>query len=67
MLSLCCLPDGELSIQNEDGSLENGQALSSSQASLPSLSELESCSAAGDPCSYDILPTPEIMDGTGTL
>uniref|UniRef100_A0A8D0G3H4 Phosphatase and actin regulator n=1 Tax=Sphenodon punctatus TaxID=8508 RepID=A0A8D0G3H4_SPHPU len=56
--------DGELSIPNEEGSLENGQALSSSQASLPTLSELESCSASGEPCSYDVLPTSEIMDGT---
>uniref|UniRef100_A0A8D0BHH4 Phosphatase and actin regulator n=1 Tax=Salvator merianae TaxID=96440 RepID=A0A8D0BHH4_SALMN len=56
--------DGELSIQNEEGSLENGQALSSSQASLPALSELEQCSVAGDPCTYEALPPPEIMDGT---
>ncbi|XP_062986469.1 phosphatase and actin regulator 1 isoform X3 [Elgaria multicarinata webbii] len=56
--------DGELPIQNEEGSLENGQALSSSQASLPTLSELEPCSASGDSCPYEVLPTPEIMDGT---
>ncbi|CAI5779991.1 Hypothetical predicted protein [Podarcis lilfordi] len=56
--------DGELSIQNEEGSLENGQALSSSQASLPALSELDPCSASVDSCTYEILPTPEIMDGT---
>ncbi|KAF7248605.1 Phosphatase and actin regulator 1 [Varanus komodoensis] len=56
--------DAELPIQNEEGSLENGQALSSSQASLPALSELEPCSASGDSCTYEVLPTPEIMDGT---
>ncbi|KAH0617918.1 hypothetical protein JD844_016662 [Phrynosoma platyrhinos] len=56
--------DGELPIQNEEGSLENGQALSSSQISLPALSELEPCSASGDSCTYEVLPTPEIMDGT---
>ncbi|XP_054841334.1 phosphatase and actin regulator 1 [Eublepharis macularius] len=56
--------DGELPIQNEEGSLENGQTLSSSQASLPALSELEPCSASGDSGTYDMLPTPEIMDGT---
>ncbi|XP_028593543.2 phosphatase and actin regulator 1 isoform X1 [Podarcis muralis] len=58
--------DGELSIQNEEGSLENGQALSSSQASLPALSELDPCSASVDSCTYEILPTPEIMDGTAS-
>ncbi|XP_030408281.1 phosphatase and actin regulator 1 isoform X5 [Gopherus evgoodei] len=55
--------DGELSIPNE-GSLENGQALSSSQISLPGLAELESGSASGEPCSYEVLPTTDIMDGT---
>uniref|UniRef100_A0ABM5GAN5 Phosphatase and actin regulator n=1 Tax=Pogona vitticeps TaxID=103695 RepID=A0ABM5GAN5_9SAUR len=54
----------ELPIQNEERSLENGQALSSSQLSLPALSDLESCSASGDSCTYEVLPTPEIMDGT---
>nr|XP_056710172.1 phosphatase and actin regulator 1 isoform X2 [Euleptes europaea] len=58
--------DGELPIQNEEGSLENGQTLSSSQVSLPALSELEQCSASGDSCTYDMHPTPEIMDGTGS-
>ncbi|XP_053252861.1 phosphatase and actin regulator 1 isoform X2 [Podarcis raffonei] len=58
--------DGELSIQNEEGSLENGQALSFSQASLPALSELDPCSASVDSCTYEILPTPEIMDGTAS-
>ncbi|XP_053106872.1 phosphatase and actin regulator 1 isoform X3 [Hemicordylus capensis] len=56
--------DGELPIQNEEGSLENGQTLCSSQASLPALSELDPCSATGDSCTYEVLPTPEIMDGT---
>ncbi|KAM6455217.1 phosphatase and actin regulator 1 isoform 2-T2 [Liasis olivaceus] len=56
--------DGELPIQNEEGSLENGQALSSSQVSLPTLSELEPCSVSGDSCTYEVLPNPEIMDGT---
>ncbi|XP_058032633.1 phosphatase and actin regulator 1 isoform X2 [Ahaetulla prasina] len=56
--------DGELSIQNEEGSLENGQALSSSQVSLQALSELEPCSISGDSCSYEVLPNPEVMDGT---
>ncbi|XP_039381154.1 phosphatase and actin regulator 1 isoform X2 [Mauremys reevesii] len=55
--------DGELSIPNE-GSLENGQALSSSQISLPGLAELESVSASGEPCSYEVHPTTDIMDGT---
>ncbi|XP_053874740.1 phosphatase and actin regulator 1 isoform X5 [Malaclemys terrapin pileata] len=55
--------DGELSIPNE-GSLENGQALSSSQISLPGLAELESGSTSGEPCSYEVLPTTDIMDGT---
>ncbi|TFK09164.1 ras-specific guanine nucleotide-releasing factor RalGPS1 [Platysternon megacephalum] len=55
--------DGELSIPNE-GSLENGQALSSSQISLPGLAELESGSVSGEPCSYEVLPTTDIMDGT---
>uniref|UniRef100_A0A670XXZ4 Phosphatase and actin regulator n=1 Tax=Pseudonaja textilis TaxID=8673 RepID=A0A670XXZ4_PSETE len=56
--------DGELSIQNEEGSLENGQALSSSQVSLQALSELEPCSISGDSCSYEVLPNHEVMDGT---
>ncbi|XP_060630811.2 phosphatase and actin regulator 1 isoform X4 [Anolis sagrei] len=56
--------DGELPIQHEEGSLENGQALSSSQISLPALTELEQCSASGDSCTYEVLPNPEIMDGT---
>ncbi|XP_032649183.1 phosphatase and actin regulator 1 isoform X5 [Chelonoidis abingdonii] len=55
--------DGELSVPNE-GSLENGQALSSSQISLPGLAELESGSVSGEPCSYEVLPTTDIMDGT---
>ncbi|XP_068787921.1 phosphatase and actin regulator 1 isoform X1 [Struthio camelus] len=61
--------DGELSIPNEEGALENGQplgsgqVLSSSQVSLPALAELESGSASGEPCSYEVLPTTEIMDG----
>ncbi|XP_072185658.1 phosphatase and actin regulator 1 isoform X6 [Excalfactoria chinensis] len=62
--------DGELSIPNEEGALENGQplgsgqVLSSSQVSLPALAELETGSAPGEPCSYEVLPTTEIMDGT---
>uniref|UniRef100_A0A8C4U8W4 Phosphatase and actin regulator n=2 Tax=Falco TaxID=8952 RepID=A0A8C4U8W4_FALTI len=62
--------DGELSIPNEEGALENGQplgsgqVLSSSQVSLPALAELESVPAPGEPCSYEVLPTTEIMDGT---
>ncbi|KAM4685644.1 phosphatase and actin regulator 1 isoform 1-T1 [Amazona ochrocephala] len=62
--------DGELSIPDEEGALENGQplgsgqVLSSSQVSLPALAELESGPAPGEPCSYEVLPTTEIMDGT---
>ncbi|XP_050747229.1 phosphatase and actin regulator 1 [Gymnogyps californianus] len=62
--------DGELSIPNEEGALENGQplgsgqVLSSSQVSLPALAELESGPPSGEPCSYEVLPTTEIMDGT---
>ncbi|XP_039242595.1 phosphatase and actin regulator 1 isoform X2 [Pipra filicauda] len=62
--------DGELSIPNEEGALENGQplgsgqVLSSSQVSLPALTELESVPASVEPCSYEVLPTTEIMDGT---
>ncbi|XP_071660674.1 phosphatase and actin regulator 1 isoform X2 [Patagioenas fasciata] len=62
--------DGELSIPNEEGALENGQplgsgqVLSSSQVSLPALAELESVPASVEPCSYEVLPTTEIMDGT---
>ncbi|KAM6281799.1 phosphatase and actin regulator 1 isoform 3-T3 [Porphyrio hochstetteri] len=62
--------DGELSIPNEEGALENGQplgsgpVLSSSQVSLPALAELDSGPASGEPCSYEVLPTTEIMDGT---
>ncbi|XP_059671243.1 phosphatase and actin regulator 1 [Gavia stellata] len=62
--------DGELSIPNDEGALENGQplgsgqVLSSSQVSLPALAELETGPASGEPCSYEVLPTTEIMDGT---
>ncbi|KAM9022348.1 phosphatase and actin regulator 1 isoform 5-T8 [Ara ararauna] len=62
--------DGELSIPDEEEALENGQplgsgqVLSSSQVSLPALAELESGPAPGEPCSYEVLPTTEIMDGT---
>ncbi|NXK64335.1 PHAR1 regulator, partial [Sylvietta virens] len=60
--------DGELSISNEEGALENGQplgsGLSSSQVSLPALAELESVPTSVEPCSYEVLPTTEIMDGT---
>ncbi|XP_077209338.1 phosphatase and actin regulator 1 isoform X5 [Paroedura picta] len=58
--------DGELPTQNEEGSLENGQTLSPSQASLPALSDLEPCSSSGDPCTYDMHSAPEVMDGTGS-
>lgn len=65
--------DGELSIPNEEGALENGQplgsgqVLSSSQVSLPALAELESGPTSGEPCSYEVLPTTDIMDGTGNV
>nr|XP_058931568.1 phosphatase and actin regulator 1 isoform X4 [Kogia breviceps] len=56
--------DGELSISNEDDSLENGQSLSSSQLSLPALSEMEPVLMPRDPCSYEVLQPSDIMDGT---
>ncbi|XP_037698076.1 phosphatase and actin regulator 1 isoform X3 [Choloepus didactylus] len=56
--------DGELSISNEDDSLENGQSLSSSQLSLPALSEMEPIPMPRDPCSYEVLQPSDIMDGT---
>lgn len=56
--------DGELSISNEDDSLENGQSLSSSQLSLPALSEMEPVPMPRDPCSYEVLQPSDIMDGT---
>ncbi|XP_043819287.1 phosphatase and actin regulator 1 isoform X4 [Dromiciops gliroides] len=56
--------DGELSISSEDGSLENGQSLSSSQLSLPALSEMEPVLMPRDPCSYEVLQPSDIMDGT---
>ncbi|KAM9665554.1 phosphatase and actin regulator 1 isoform 2-T2 [Trichechus inunguis] len=56
--------DGELSISNEDDSLENGQSLSSSQLSLPALSEMEPVPMPRDPCSYEVLQASDIMDGT---
>ncbi|EPY82902.1 phosphatase and actin regulator 1 isoform 1-like protein [Camelus ferus] len=55
---------GELSISNEDDSLENGQSLSSSQLSLPALSEMEPVPMPRDPCSYEVLQPSDIMDGT---
>ncbi|XP_069880656.1 phosphatase and actin regulator 1 isoform X3 [Dipodomys merriami] len=55
--------DGELSISNEDDSLENGQSLSSSQLSLPALSEMEPVPMPRDPCSYEVLQVSDIMDG----
>ncbi|XP_051026476.1 phosphatase and actin regulator 1 isoform X2 [Acomys russatus] len=55
--------DGELSISNEDDSLDNGQALSSSQLSLPALSEMEPVPMPRDPCSYEVLQASDIMDG----
>ncbi|XP_019685791.1 phosphatase and actin regulator 1 isoform X5 [Felis catus] len=56
--------DGELSISNEEDSLENGQSLSSSQLSLPALSEMEPVPMPRDPCSYEVLQPSDIMDGT---
>ncbi|XP_044514079.1 phosphatase and actin regulator 1 [Gracilinanus agilis] len=56
--------DGELSISSEDGSLENSQSLSSSQLSLPALSEMEPVPMPRDPCSYEVLQPSDIMDGT---
>ncbi|XP_020955413.1 phosphatase and actin regulator 1 isoform X3 [Sus scrofa] len=56
--------DGELSISTEDDSLENGQSLSSSQLSLPALSEMEPVPMPRDPCSYEVLQPSDIMDGT---
>lgn len=51
--------------------MENGQplgsGLSSSQVSLPALAELESVPASVESCSYEVLPTTEIMDGTGNF
>nr|XP_026240377.1 phosphatase and actin regulator 1 isoform X4 [Urocitellus parryii] len=55
--------DGELSISNEDDSLENGPSLSSSQLSLPALSEMEPVPMPRDPCSYEVLQASDIMDG----
>ncbi|KAM5268930.1 phosphatase and actin regulator 1 isoform 9-T15 [Hipposideros larvatus] len=56
--------DGELSISNDDDSLENGQSLSASQLSLPALSEMEPVPMPRDPCSYEVLQPSDIMDGT---
>ncbi|XP_053776233.1 phosphatase and actin regulator 1 isoform X4 [Desmodus rotundus] len=56
--------DGELSLSNEDDSLENGQSLSASQLSLPALSEMEPVPMPRDPCSYEVLQPSDIMDGT---
>ncbi|ELK25664.1 Phosphatase and actin regulator 1 [Myotis davidii] len=56
--------DGELSISNEEDSLENGQSLSASQLSLPALSEMEPVPMPRDPCSYEVLQPSDIMDGT---
>ncbi|XP_036893784.1 phosphatase and actin regulator 1 isoform X2 [Sturnira hondurensis] len=56
--------DGELSVSNEDDSLEDGQSLSSSQLSLPALSEMEPVPMPRDPCSYEVLQPSDIMDGT---
>ncbi|XP_031997673.1 phosphatase and actin regulator 1 isoform X3 [Hylobates moloch] len=55
--------DGELSLSNEEDSLENGQSLSSSQLSLPALSEMEPVPMPRDPCSYEVLQPSDIMDG----
>lgn len=64
-LSSLSRTDGELSISNEDDSLENGQSLSASQLSLPALSEMEPVPMPRDPCSYEVLQPSDIMDGTG--
>ncbi|XP_054981092.1 phosphatase and actin regulator 1 isoform X3 [Sorex araneus] len=56
--------DGDLSISNDDDSLENGPSLSSSQLSLPALSEMEPVPMPRDPCSYEVLQPSDIMDGT---
>ncbi|XP_030066952.1 phosphatase and actin regulator 1 [Microcaecilia unicolor] len=53
--------DGELSIPNEEGMLENGQAHGSS---LPAISELDPTSVSADSCPYEVLPNTDIMDGT---
>ncbi|XP_038624002.1 phosphatase and actin regulator 1 isoform X3 [Tachyglossus aculeatus] len=55
--------DGELSGLSGEGSLENGQALSTSQLSLPALSEMEPVPMPRDPCSYEVLQPSDIMDG----
>ncbi|KAM4705357.1 LOW QUALITY PROTEIN: phosphatase and actin regulator 1 [Rhinophrynus dorsalis] len=54
--------DGEL--QNEDGMMENGQAVGTGSSSLPIITELESTSVSGETCAYEVLPTSELMDGT---
>ncbi|XP_041423681.1 phosphatase and actin regulator 1 isoform X2 [Xenopus laevis] len=54
--------DGDL--HNEEGLMENGQAVSSGSSSLPIITELELTSMAGDTCAYEVLPTSELMDGT---
>lgn len=56
--------DGDLSISNDDDSLENAPSLSSSQLSLPALSEMEPVPMPRDPCSYEVLQPSDIMDGT---
>uniref|UniRef100_A0A6I8NG60 Phosphatase and actin regulator n=1 Tax=Ornithorhynchus anatinus TaxID=9258 RepID=A0A6I8NG60_ORNAN len=55
--------DGELSGSSGEGSLENGQALSASQLSLPALSEMEPVPMPRDPCAYEVLQPSDIMDG----
>ncbi|XP_075441803.1 phosphatase and actin regulator 1 isoform X3 [Ascaphus truei] len=56
--------DGELSIPNEEGMLENGQALGTGSSSMSLITELESTSVSGETCAYEVLPTSELMDGT---
>lgn len=56
--------DGELSMSNDEDSLENGPSLSSSQLSLPALSEMEPLPMPRDPCSYEVLQPSDVMDGT---
>ncbi|KAG8442376.1 hypothetical protein GDO86_011245 [Hymenochirus boettgeri] len=55
--------DKDADLQNEDGLMENGQALSSG-SSLPIITELESTAMTGETCAYEVLPTSELMDGT---
>ncbi|KAJ1203853.1 hypothetical protein NDU88_007634 [Pleurodeles waltl] len=53
--------DGELPVTNEEGSMENGQALGSGQSSLANKSEHDS--ASGEHCAYDMHVNSESMEG----